>query len=78
MNRDDWVFVGVRLVGLYLLVAAILDLPAVLLATRVPVGDEPVLAGPMLTMGLSAMMGVTLMMGAPVLVAWLAKKDATV
>jgi len=38
MNRNDWMFVGIRLFGLYLIVSAILDVPTVLLATTIPDG----------------------------------------
>lgn len=76
MNRDDWVFVGMRLLGLYELVEATVALPTVIAGSwNVPGAN---LLGPVLSWGLSAVLGAGLFVGAPYVAAWLRRKDPAV
>jgi hypothetical protein len=81
MNRSDWVFVGVRMYGLFLLVSAGLSLPTLLEASRVNAYQEfsaPValwMSG-LVSVVAHVLMGAALFLGAPTIERWLARKDA--
>ena len=73
MNRNDWVFVGTRLLGLYLIVQAVMSIPGVLMFLSSELGPH---AGvPPLTCGLQWLMGTLLFLGAPHLTRWLERRD---
>ena len=81
MNRSDWVFVGVRLYGLYLLISAALMLPVILDAMRMSAAEEfgaPVSAWMSGSVSIlaRALAGAGLCLGAPGIERWLAAKDA--
>lgn len=81
MNRSDWVFVGVRLYGLFLLVSAALKMPMLLEAMRMSAAEEfgaPVSAWMSGSLALVAhvLAGAGLFLGAPGIERWLAAKDA--
>ena len=49
MNRNDWVFVGVRLLGVFLLSEGIVTLPMLIVAGPHPgSSDAPIILGPIL------------------------------
>lgn len=79
MNRSDWVFVGVRLIGLILLCRSTLQLPDSLEHYR-----ETHLEGVFVRVSRSGLaesilgwtLGIALFLGAPAIDRWLARKDA--
>lgn len=74
MHRNDWVFVGVRLYGLYLVVRCVLGIPVIF--TAMAVADGRSIGAILLTVGFEGLMGVFLLLGAPGLSRWLEEKDA--
>ena len=59
MNRNDWVFVGVRLLGVFLLAEGIVTLPMLSLAGPHPgSSDLPIVLGPILRVALGASLAV--------------------
>ena len=73
MNRNDWVFVGMRLFGLFLVVQSILGMPDVLMASRLGWAG---VGTPLLSAALSMLTGVVLLLGAPWILGWFEEKDA--
>lgn len=81
MNRSDWVFVGVRLTGLFLLVQAALTLTGLLQLLDFHAEVEFVESSSlwMSTLGsllVHALLGAGLFLSAPNIERWLAAKDA--
>ena len=75
MNRNDWVFVGTRLYGLYLIVNGLLPIPVLIAATwDTPIGPR---MGTLFSLATSLAMGIGLFLGAPYLQCWLEEKDRT-
>ncbi len=59
MNRHDWVFVGVRLLGVFLLTEGIVTLPMLFLSGPHPDrSDAPIILGPILRIALGASLAV--------------------
>lgn len=59
MNRNDWVFVGVRLLGVFFLAEGIVTLPVLVLVGPHPgSSDVPIILGPMLRVALGASLAV--------------------
>lgn len=59
MDRNDWVFVGVRLLGVFLLTEGIVTLPMLGLAGPHPSSaDAPIILGPILRVALGASLAV--------------------
>ena len=79
MNRNDWLLVGMRLFGLYLLVEGVLSLPAVFTpaATAMLAGFPWAFSSLILAMraGLTLLLGAVLFIGAPSIQRWLVRKD---
>lgn len=79
MDRNDWVFVGTRLGGLFLVCRSTLRIPAVLEFHR-QTHHEGLLyglsAGGLAEAVLGWILGVLLFFGAPAVARWLAGKDA--
>lgn len=79
MNRNDWVFAGTRLCGLFLLCRSTLALPGVLEFYR-QTHQEGVLyevsASGVAEVLLGWVLGVGLFLGAPIITRWLEKKDS--
>lgn len=79
MRRDDWVFVGTRLGGLFLLCRGFLALPDVLewhWKTHAQGALYALSAGGVAEVTLGWALGMSLYLGAPALQRWLARKDA--
>ena len=78
MNRNDWVLVGMRLYGLYLLVEGVLSLPGVFAGAAMPTELRWHNVGVMLVIrvGLAGLIGAGLFLGAPSILRWLDRKDA--
>lgn len=71
MNRNDWVFVGVRLIGVFLVASALADLPSYL---------ESVFAGRgtgwrLFTVPVQVWVGCELLLRGPRICSWLEKRD---
>jgi hypothetical protein len=84
MKRNDWVFVGMRLVGLWYLVRGLIALPIALVgATAFVLARGGWLeSGASFTVSMDALLGslagVALFFGAPAIERWLAVKDARI
>lgn len=76
MKRDDWIFVGVRLFGLYLVGAVLLNLSSSWYMASAPRDTGWPKAA--LIVGLPLVLGLALFFGAPAIVRWLASADACV
>lgn len=74
MNRNDWVFVGIRLFGLFLVVCAILGLVGLSLSFS-STDTMASSAGELIMIAAIALMGLMLLLGAPGIVSWLQRKD---
>jgi hypothetical protein len=75
MNRDDWVVVGMRLYGLYLVVNAILGVMD--LAQGLSLGPTN-MGWQVVKVGLRGLIGLILFLGAPGVMNWLKRKDDVV
>ncbi len=73
MKRDDWVFVGIRLIGLYVVAAVLLNLSGLWYMSSSPEGMRWTNAA--VLVGLPLGTGLVLFLGAPAIVRWLAFKD---
>jgi len=80
VNRHDWVFVGIRLLGVFLIVIATLGFIAAALNLFVVPGEGASRegAGQLVGVGLTAWIGTVLCLGAPGIVSWLRKRDDAV
>ena len=68
MNRNDWVFVGVRLLGVFLLAEGLVALPMILAAgPRAGAAEAPLVLGPLLHIAV----GVALAVGTARICRWL-------
>ena len=74
MNRNDWVFVGMRLMGLYFLVSSVQSLAFQLPLTNAH--DRNLWL--FLPVVLQSLLGVVLFLGTPGIGRWLEDKDARV
>ena len=73
MNRNDWVFVGMRLYGMSLVVTSLLTVPSLL--KRPEMQALPGATWEVVNLGLSFLIGIGLFLGAPAMTRWLQKKD---
>lgn len=80
MNRNDWVFVGIRLLGLWILVQAVLSTPTALMVAQAELQSRSGIsrngASLLLSSGLTMLVGVILLLGASRLSTWLIAKDS--
>lgn len=79
MDRNDWVFVGLRLAGLFLLGWSTLELPGMLEYYSITHREGTfvrVSRSGMADVILGSVLGVVLFLGAPGIERWLERKDA--
>ena len=76
MQRDAWVFVGVRLLGLYYIASAFTGLPALFSFDLAPQRARSLVASAVLHLVVQFLVGVVLCMGAPAILRWLQSKDS--
>ena len=81
MNRDDWVFVGMRLIGLWLAVQSLVGVAAILTVQRQLDGSLRenrfwFLGSSAVSLLISFLVGAGLFLGASYLDDWIRKKDA--
>lgn len=76
MKRDDWVFVGMRLLGLYFMAVALAGLPTVLVFASEPEYGGKLMSSTVMQLGVQLLIGFVLCMGAPGILSWLKHKDS--
>jgi len=76
MKRDDWVFVGMRLLGIYFIAVALAGLPTLLIYSSETQLDAALMLQAAISFGVRLLIGAVLCMKAPAILGWLKKKDS--